>query len=58
MHLLLDTHVLIWWFSADQHLSKKAISRTVLRGVAIYYKTKLLDGTAVGIIILARHKNN
>lgn len=26
MHLLLDTHVLIWWFSADQQLSKKAIS--------------------------------
>ena len=26
MHLLLDTHVLIWWFSADQRLSKKAIS--------------------------------
>lgn len=26
MHLLLDTHVLIWWFAADQHLSKKAIS--------------------------------
>ena len=26
MRLLLDTHVLIWWFSADQHLSKKAIS--------------------------------
>lgn len=26
MHLLLDTHVLLWWFSDDQHLSKKAIS--------------------------------
>ena len=26
MHLLLDTHVLLWWFSADPHLSKKAIS--------------------------------
>lgn len=26
MHLLLDTHVLIWWFSADPRLSKKAIS--------------------------------
>jgi PIN domain nuclease of toxin-antitoxin system len=26
MHLLLDTHILIWWFSADQRLSKKAIS--------------------------------
>lgn len=26
MHLLLDTHVLIWWFSGDPHLSKKAIS--------------------------------
>lgn len=26
MRLLLDTHVLIWWFSADLHLSKRAIS--------------------------------
>lgn len=26
MRLLLDTHVLIWWFSADQRLSKKAVS--------------------------------
>lgn len=26
MHLLLDTHILLWWFSADTHLSKKAIS--------------------------------
>lgn len=26
MHLLLDTHVLIWWFSADRHLSTQAIS--------------------------------
>lgn len=26
MHLLLDTHVLIWWFSADRRLSTQAIS--------------------------------
>lgn len=35
MHLLLDTHVLIWWFAGDQHLSKKAIS-LITEAEAVY----------------------